>query len=190
MQALQISVRKQHVLTATTDPAAAFGVGLFLAVPGVCVVICILKGKWGMAALVVVAGIIPVIGAFRLAKPGSFWARRFYDDAKRERLRDGPGAVLAFTHEIEADKPPGEVFPELMGAVAKPLARHGYSLQCQSEDAATFARTRRGRLYRAITRRPPDEITVICEPRGAGTLLRIAGEASYAVREAFATMTV
>jgi hypothetical protein len=52
------------------------------------IVITALKGKQG----VVLAGVFfhPCwwVGAIRLAKPDSFWARRFYDDEKLGRAHD------------------------------------------------------------------------------------------------------
>ncbi|GAC1361349.1 MAG: hypothetical protein NVSMB32_00170 [Actinomycetota bacterium] len=51
-------------------------------------VICLLKGKWGMfAGGLLLAGLLANIGAIRLAKPTSFWARRFYGEVKCERAR-------------------------------------------------------------------------------------------------------
>jgi len=52
-------------------------------------VICALKGKYVTAALGV---LVPVwlwpIGAIRLAKPGSVWARHLYGDAKLARASE------------------------------------------------------------------------------------------------------
>ena len=50
-------------------------------------VICVLKGKLVTAALGVVYQPIGFIGAFRLAKPESFWARHFYGADSRRRAR-------------------------------------------------------------------------------------------------------
>lgn len=45
-------------------------------------VVTALKGKWGMLALGLFINILWVVGAVRIAKPDSWWARRFYDDGK------------------------------------------------------------------------------------------------------------
>ena len=52
----------------------AVGIGLL--------VICWLKGKRGFAFLGVVVPFVWLIGAIRLAKPTSYWATRWYGDAK------------------------------------------------------------------------------------------------------------
>ena len=53
-------------------------------------VICVLKKKIIMAiiSLVIGGGVIQTIGALRLAKPESWWARRFYDEIKLQRSRE------------------------------------------------------------------------------------------------------
>lgn len=48
-------------------------------------VVTALKGKWGVAALGVLFWPAAVIGAVRLAKPDSWWARRRYDADRRAR---------------------------------------------------------------------------------------------------------
>ena len=50
-------------------------------------IICLLKGKIPTAALAVVYQPIGMIGAFRLGKPESFWARHFYGPDSRRRAR-------------------------------------------------------------------------------------------------------
>jgi hypothetical protein len=45
------------------------------------VVVCALKGKWGFVALGFVLPILWFVGAVKIAKPNSFWARRYYGDA-------------------------------------------------------------------------------------------------------------
>lgn len=50
-------------------------------------IICLLKGKVPTAALAVVYQPIGLIGAFRLGKPDSFWARHFYGPDSRGRAR-------------------------------------------------------------------------------------------------------
>jgi hypothetical protein len=43
-------------------------------------VVCALKGKWAFALFGLVFGVFWLIGATRLAKPRSWWARRIYED--------------------------------------------------------------------------------------------------------------
>ena len=66
-------------------------------------IICLLKGKIATGLISLPVPLIAFVGAIRLAKPSSFWARRFYSEpkmaragerfderqlARRERLRD------------------------------------------------------------------------------------------------------
>jgi hypothetical protein len=47
-----------------------------------------LKAKWGLVILgLLLTPIFWWIGAIRLAKPNSIWARHRYDDAKRDRAQ-------------------------------------------------------------------------------------------------------
>jgi hypothetical protein len=45
-------------------------------------VICGMKGKWVFLVVGFFSGIFWIIGASRLGKPSSFWARRWYEDAE------------------------------------------------------------------------------------------------------------
>ena len=60
--------------------AAVYGLALLAAGA-----VTALKGKWGMLVVGLVFGPAWIVGALRLARPGSFWARRFYDDEKQRR---------------------------------------------------------------------------------------------------------
>lgn len=52
-------------------------------------VVCLLKGQWLFFALgFVFGGLLWVIVAFRLARPDSWWARRFYEAQKLARARE------------------------------------------------------------------------------------------------------
>jgi signal peptidase I len=51
-------------------------------------VITVLKGKWGMLVVGVVFGFAWVLASLRLAKPGSLWARWFYDRDKQKLARE------------------------------------------------------------------------------------------------------
>ncbi len=61
------------------------------------IVINALKGKWGFVALGFLLGWAWLAGAIRLAKPDSFWARRWYGLEKmqraRERFAEAPGST-------------------------------------------------------------------------------------------------
>lgn len=50
-----------------------------------CAVICGLKGKPGMVIGGIFIRILWIVGACRLAKPRSIWARRYYDADKLAR---------------------------------------------------------------------------------------------------------
>jgi hypothetical protein len=62
-----------------------------------CLPIAALKGKWRMAVVDLFFTLFVYIGAVRLAKPGSLWARRFYSDEKLRRalVRYSRRAALA-----------------------------------------------------------------------------------------------
>ena len=60
------------------------GIVLLTLIPAV---ICVLKGKLVTASLGIVYPPIGLVGAFRLAKPGSVWARHFYGVTSRRRAR-------------------------------------------------------------------------------------------------------
>jgi hypothetical protein len=60
------------------------------------------KGKLTFGLLAVFVPVVGLLGAVRLAKPSSLWARRFYGDDKRQRARrrfDSPDSVLHRAHE-------------------------------------------------------------------------------------------
>jgi hypothetical protein len=63
-----------------------------------CLVLCALKGKRGFVFLGVLLPLFWIIGAVRPAKPGSYWAKRFYDNFHTPDVShktgdpgDGPG---------------------------------------------------------------------------------------------------
>jgi hypothetical protein len=51
---------------------------LWLSVP----LVCALKGKWWFALFGLAGGYLGLVGAIRLAKPDSYWARHWYGEAK------------------------------------------------------------------------------------------------------------
>jgi hypothetical protein len=61
----------------------------------VCAVVNATKEKFGMALLSIVIPVLGPVGALRLARPTSLWARAFYSQAKIERARErfGKGAT-------------------------------------------------------------------------------------------------
>jgi hypothetical protein len=69
--------------------AAALAVGLALSL------ICLLKGKVPTGVIGLVIGVVALVGAVRLAKPGSWWGTRRYASrpqrAARAQRRYGPG---------------------------------------------------------------------------------------------------
>jgi hypothetical protein len=75
----------------TTQVLVAVGLWLFVVVPGV---ITALKGQWLLLTVgVLVGGIVWLIVALRLARPNSFWARRFYGEEKRRRSQARYGSI-------------------------------------------------------------------------------------------------
>jgi hypothetical protein len=44
------------------------------------VVVCGLKGKWGFVVLGFALPILWIVGAVKMAKPNSIWARQYYGD--------------------------------------------------------------------------------------------------------------
>jgi lysyl-tRNA synthetase class 2 len=67
------------------EPAAEFWLAIGLNV--VFVVVTFLKGKLKLALAGVVFPLFALVGAVRLAKPGSWWARRFYKPDGRKHRR-------------------------------------------------------------------------------------------------------
>jgi len=65
-----------------------------LAVAGV----CIIKGKLATGLIGIVVPILAAIGAIRLAKPSSVWARRRYSDTKLNRAQQRFGPAYQLRH--------------------------------------------------------------------------------------------
>ncbi len=53
----------------------------------IAVLACVSKAKFSTAVIGVLIPVVAVVGAIRLARPGSPWARRFYSPARIERAR-------------------------------------------------------------------------------------------------------
>jgi uncharacterized membrane protein YbhN (UPF0104 family) len=50
---------------------------IFIIVSAVCLVICVLKGRWGFALLgFFTVGLFAIVGSFLSPVPGSVWAKR------------------------------------------------------------------------------------------------------------------
>jgi hypothetical protein len=49
------------------------------------VAVNVLKRKWGFTVIAVLHGPLALVGVSRLARPGSWWYRKRYDDDKRAR---------------------------------------------------------------------------------------------------------
>jgi len=110
--------------------------------------------------------------------------------------------VKTFTRELDTEKPPSEVLSEALTALTGPLASAGYTLQTQTETALTFSRRYRpwfiwvgvvvffplGLLL--LLYWETAAITVVLEPTGSGTRVRIAGEGEDNVRAAFGRLQV
>jgi len=76
------------VFQATAESGSMWWLPVFLLLLTVIpAVICVLRGKLVTAALGIVYQPIALIGAVRLAKPGSFWGRHFYRPTSRRRAR-------------------------------------------------------------------------------------------------------
>ena len=54
-------------------------------------VVTLLKAKWGSLAVGLIGVFVWIVAAFRLARPDSWWAGRFYDDERLERARARAG---------------------------------------------------------------------------------------------------
>ena len=71
--------------------------GLLIASIGVTIhvaytIACLLKGKLATGVIGFPIPLVALVGAVRLAKPGSYWARRFYREAKMESAQERFGS--------------------------------------------------------------------------------------------------
>ncbi|MEX0173260.1 hypothetical protein [Streptomyces sp. LMG1-1-1.1] len=60
------------------------------------VLVTLVKGKIRMAVIGTLIPFVAIVGAVRLARPGSWWSRRFYGRRHRSRAR---GAIRAYRHD-------------------------------------------------------------------------------------------
>ncbi|MGA8926835.1 MAG: hypothetical protein WB462_11495 [Solirubrobacterales bacterium] len=82
-----------ELLATSTSLAIVYAVLLWLVLVVGPMTVTALKGQWLLfAAGWLTVGVVWWIAAFRLGRPGSWWARRFYDEDKlsRSRARYGP----------------------------------------------------------------------------------------------------
>ncbi|MEU4666886.1 hypothetical protein AB0F91_02695 [Amycolatopsis sp. NPDC023774] len=86
---------------------------LGIAVHLVTALVCLLKGKLATGVLGVVVPLIALVGALRLAKPDSAWARRRYAGRKLDRSRRRFGARYTARHNRLRDLFGGTPNPDL-----------------------------------------------------------------------------
>ena len=77
----------------------------------------LLKGKARMAIFSVIVPLVGLIGLIRLARPGSFWARRFYGRRPRARAR---AMLRAYRHD-KRWAGPRRKFQDLIGGKPDPV---------------------------------------------------------------------
>ncbi|HSJ73942.1 MAG TPA: hypothetical protein VK904_06465 [Miltoncostaeaceae bacterium] len=73
---------------AGADPAGGFLIVAYHGLSVICAVICLAKGKLIVGVVGFLLWPVALVGAIRLAEPGSLWARRFYDEDKLQRSRE------------------------------------------------------------------------------------------------------
>ncbi|WP_149179409.1 hypothetical protein [Streptomyces sp. TRM49041] len=81
------------------------------------VVIALLKGKFRMAILGTLVPFVAIVGALRLARPGSLWSRRVYRRRPRARARAG---LRAYHHDRRWVRL-GRRFQDLIGGAPHPV---------------------------------------------------------------------
>jgi hypothetical protein len=87
---------------------AFIGVASVLVVNLAFTVICLLKGKVWCGVLGVYISLFALVGAIRLARPGSFWARSRYPEGSRKLAKgDGQGKTLQAARQPLHDMVPG-----------------------------------------------------------------------------------
>jgi len=90
--------------------------------------ICALKGKWGFALAGVIIHVLWYVGAIRLAKPASWWARRFYSPYKlgeaARRFPDAKGSAQALA-ALQPSIPAAETTMLGVNRRAQPASRRG-----------------------------------------------------------------
>jgi hypothetical protein len=92
------------------------GVITSVAVDFLFAMLVLLKGKTRMAIFSVIVPLVGLIGVVRLARPGSFWARRFYRRRPRARAR----AILRSYRRDRRWSGPRRKFQDLIGGRPDP----------------------------------------------------------------------
>jgi hypothetical protein len=69
------------------EPVSVISVLITLGLHAAFLVACLLKGKYRMALIGIFLPPVALIGAIRLAKPGSWWARRWYSPKRLRRTQ-------------------------------------------------------------------------------------------------------
>ncbi|HLL35027.1 MAG TPA: hypothetical protein VK545_14290 [Streptomyces sp.] len=80
--------------------------------------VALLKGKLRMALFGAIVPLVALIGAIRLARPGSLWARRFYARRPRARARS---ALRAYRHDRRWTGPSRKLQDWIGGAPDEPV---------------------------------------------------------------------
>ena len=76
------------LIAVSTGGAVAYGIGLWLILVIAPATVTGLKGQWALlAAGFLTIGFVWMIAAFRLARPDSWWSRRFYGPDKMVRAQ-------------------------------------------------------------------------------------------------------
>jgi hypothetical protein len=104
---------------------------------------------------------------------------------------------------VAADRAPASLAAEALTTITVPLSQAGYTLEGQTETTLTFGRTYRTTLmwvlsvclfpigifiYLASAERA--YITITFEAQGNDTVMRVAGEGTPEVRQAFETLSL
>ncbi|MCX4667723.1 hypothetical protein OG453_13780 [Streptomyces sp. NBC_01381] len=85
-----------------------------------CALVALAKGKLQTALIGMVIPLVALVGAIRLARPGSAWARRFYRNRHRSRARAG---LRAYRHDRRWAGPRRKVQDWIGGKPDTELAR-------------------------------------------------------------------
>jgi hypothetical protein len=82
---VDVATDVEDAVVSAVAAAGAVGIGFVL--------VNAAKQKFGMAAVGLFLGPVAIVGAFRLGRPRSPWARMFYDEAKRSRAEQRFGTL-------------------------------------------------------------------------------------------------
>lgn len=134
---LVLGLRPFEATTSEGSPAAIVGIVIGVAVAVLWILVCVSKGKYRLALFGTFVPAIALVGAVRLAKPGSRWAARRYSQKKLERASrrasrrdDRYGSVARAISDVVAGTPAKEAsatarFGQPAGSEAPKAERHG-----------------------------------------------------------------